>query len=63
MARKKPKTDEVEYECDDALEMEDIEQYELIPSRQGDNSAKRRRIEELMEERQLHYSIFGDVGW
>ncbi len=63
MARKKQSNDDVDLDNDDNIEIEDIEQYELIPPRQASNSARRRRIEELMEERQLHYSIFGDVGW
>ncbi len=63
MARKKQQKESEDLDCDDDIELEDVEQYELITPRHDDGCTKRRRIEELMEERALQYSIYGDVGW
>ncbi len=55
--------DLMDMDADDSLEMDDSDNYESSIVTTIDAGARRRRIEELMEEKQLHNSIFGDMEW
>lgn len=64
MASKTQETDEiVDMDGDEILDMDDTEHYEPAPVSTIDTAARRRRIEELMEEKQLRNSIFGEFDW
>lgn len=61
MAKKASNDDSIDMENEENYELEDPEEYDILMPREPNSSNKRRRIEELMEEKELHDSIYGDI--